>query len=407
MAVFIYKAADKTGNIITGSMEARDKTMVINRLQASSYFPIKIEQGAVTRASLSERVRTKRLFARLSQKDILSFTQQLATLTGSAIPLDRSLSTLKQLASNEKLSSIIDDVHKNVHGGSLFADALAQHPRYFSKLYVNMVKAGEAGGVLEAVLARLAEFLESAQELRESITTALIYPILLTIVSGVAVTILLVFVIPKFKVIFMDMGQSLPLLTQFLLGFSQMIIDYWWLILGTLLIIFFLFKRYINTPAGRWKWDRMKLNMPILGDLIRKVEIARFTRTFGTLIQSGVPILQALNIVKEIVGNTVISKAISSAQSSIKEGEKISEPLKESRVFPPLAVHMIDVGEETGQLESMMFKVADTFEAEVRTAVKRLVGLLEPALILIMGGFVAIIVIGMLLAIFSINEMPF
>jgi general secretion pathway protein F len=407
MAVFVYKAADKTGNIISGSMEARDKAMVISRLQASSCFPIKIEQGAATRASFSERVKGKRIFERINQKDILSFTQQLATLTGSSISLDRSLSILKQLATKEKLASIIDDVYKNVHGGSLFADALAQHPKHFSKLYINMVKAGEAGGVLEAVLARLAEFLESAQELKENIISALIYPIILTLVSGAAVAIILIFVIPKFKLIFMDMGQTLPVLTQFVLGFSQGIIDYWWLILGILVVFYYFFKRYINTAKGRWKWDRMKLNMPILGDLVQKIEIARFTRTLGTLIQSGVPILQAMNIVKDIVGNTVVSKAIGNAQSSIKEGEKISEPLKQSGVFPPLAVHMIDVGEETGQLENMLFKVADTFEVEVRTAVKRLVGLLEPALILLMGFIVGLLVISMLIAIFSLNEMPF
>ena len=210
-----------------------------------------------------------------------------------------------------------------------------------------------------------------------------------------------------FEVIFVDMGQSLPLITEMVMGFSQMIIDYWWAILGILGVGFFSFHKYIQTPRGRWNWDRLKLRMPILGFLIQKIEIARFTRTLGTLTQSGVPILQAMNIVKDIVGNTVIAKAITNAQSSIKEGEKISDPLRQSRVFPPLAVHMIDVGEETGQLENMMFKVADTYEAEVRTSVKRLVGLLEPVLILIMGGFVALIVIAMLLAIFSINEIPF
>ncbi|MGA1843446.1 MAG: type II secretion system inner membrane protein GspF [bacterium] len=407
MAVFVYKAADKAGNIVTGTMEAKDRSSVINRLQASAYFPIKIEQGAATRASLSERVRGKRLFQRVSNNEILGFTQQLATLTGSAIPLDRSLSTLKQLSTNEKLASIIDDVHKNVHGGSLFADALAQHPKYFSKLYVNMVKAGEAGGVLEAVLARLAEFLESSHDLRENIKSALIYPILLTVVSGIAVTVLLVFVVPKFRVIFADMGKSLPLLTQMLLGFSQFLVDYWWLLAGVALVLIMSVRRYITTPRGRWNWDRLKLKMPMFGGLVQKIEIARFARTFGTLIQSGVPILQALNIVKDIVGNTVISRAISSVQSSLKEGEKISEPLKQSGVFPPLAVHMIDVGEETGQLENMLFKVADAFEVDVRTSVKRMVGLLEPLLILIMGGIVAVIVIGMLLAIFSINEIPF
>lgn len=406
MPLFVYKASDRSGKIITGTMEAKNRSMVINRLQNSSYFPIKIEEGTGKRSTLSERLKGKRLFSRISKKEILGFTQQLSTLTGSAIPLDRSLATLKQLTQNERLASLIDDVHKNVHGGSLFADALAQHSRYFSKLYVNMIKAGETGGVLEGVLARLAEFLESAQELKDNIVSALIYPILLTIVGGAAVTVLLIFVVPKFKMIFLDMGQTLPMPTQILLGFSQGIIDYWWLILGVCGVVYYLVRRYINTPRGRWKWDSTKLKIPLFGDLIQKIEIARFTRTLGTLIQSGVPILQSLSIVKDIIGNVVISRAISDAQVSIKEGEKISEPLKESGVFPPLAVHMIDVGEETGQLEAMMFKVADTFETEVRNAVKRMIGLLEPALILLMGIIVGFIVISMLIAIFSINEVP-
>lgn len=406
MAVFLYKASDSSGKIITGSMEAKDKAMVINRLQSSSYFPIKVEEGTQTRASFVERVKGKRVFERVTTKDILSFTQQLATLTGSSIPLDRSLATLKELADKEKLASIIDDIHKNVHAGSHFADALAQHPKYFSKLYVNMVKAGEAGGVLEAVLARLAEFLESSQEMRDNIVSALIYPILLTLVGGIAVAILLVFVVPKFKLIFMDMGQAMPIPTQMLLGFSQAIVDYWWLILGVLCVGYYIIRRYINSPRGRWRWDKMKLRMPMFGSLVQKIEISRFTRTLGTLIQSGVPILQSLSIVRDIIGNVVVSRSISNVQSSIKEGEKISEPLKKSGIFPPLAVHMIDVGEETGQLENMMFKVADTFDVDVRNSIKRLVGLLEPVLILLMGIIVGFIVVSMLLAIFSVNEIP-
>lgn len=406
MAVFTYKAADKSGKIITGNMEAKDKAVVINRLQSSSYFPIKIEQSLESRASLSEHIKGHRLFERVSANDILGFTQQLATLTGSSIPLDRSLATLKELTAKNKLTSIIEDVHKNVHGGSLFADALAQHPKYFSKLYINMVKAGETGGVLEGVLARLAEFLESAKELRDTIISALIYPLLLILVGGAAIAVLLIFVIPKFQLIFSDMGHAMPLPTQVLLSFSQMIKNYWWLILGIIAILVLTAKYYINTPRGRWKWDQLKLRIPVFGSLIQKIEIARFSRTLGTLTQSGVPILNALNIVKDIIGNVVISKAVGSVKSSLKEGEKVSDPLKQSGVFPPLAVHMIDVGEETGQLEQMMFKVADTYENDVRTTVKRLVGLLEPLLILLMGLIVGLIVISMLMAIFSINEVP-
>jgi len=222
----------------------------------------------------------------------------------------------------------------------------------------------------------------------------------------VAVAVLLLFVIPKFQVIFSDMGQAMPLPTQLLIDFSQMLKGYWWLLLVNAIILYFIIRYYINTPRGRWKWDQMKLKAPIFGALIQKIEIARFARTLGTLTKSGVPILNALNIVKDIIGNVVISKAVGNVKSSLKEGEKVSEPLKQSGVFPPLAVHMIDVGEETGQLEQMMFKVADTYEAEVRTSVKRMIGLLEPVLIILMGLVIGGIVLSFLWAIFSINEIP-
>ncbi|MEW6380864.1 MAG: type II secretion system inner membrane protein GspF [bacterium] len=408
MAVFTYKATDRLGKLVTGSIEAKDRRAVITRLQESNYFPIKVEEkGKTSAAAATEQKKLSLSFGqRVKKKDVLIFTSQLATLTSSGVPLDRSLTVLTELTENKKLSQIIADVQKNVHGGSHFTDALARHPRVFSKLYVSMVKAGESGGVLENVLSRLADFLESSQEFKESVSSALVYPVLLTLVGGGAVVVLLTFVVPKFTQIFADMGQTLPLSTRLLLGFSGMIVSYWWVIAGLIALLVLSVRQYLKTESGKWQWDSLKLRLPVLGNLTQKIEVSRFSRTLGTLVQSGVPILQSLAIVKDIMGNAVLAKAIKEIQGRIKEGEKISEPLLQCHLFPPMAIHMIDVGEETGQLEPMLFKVADAYDRETRTAIKRMVSMLEPALILVMGLVVGFIVISMLMAIFGINDIP-
>ncbi|MEW5803543.1 MAG: type II secretion system inner membrane protein GspF [bacterium] len=404
MAVFTYKATDRLGKLVTGSIEAKDKKAVITRLQESNFFPIKVEEKG--KSSPTERKLSFSFSQRIKKKDVLIFTGQLATLTSSGVPLDRSLTILTELTDNKKLKQVIADVQKSVHGGSHFTDALARHPRVFSRLYVSMVKAGESGGVLEGVLSRLAEFLESSQEFKESITSALVYPVLLTLVGGGAVAILLTFVVPKFTQIFADMGQVLPLSTRFLLGISNGLVHYWWLIIGVVLVLFLALRQYLQTEGGKWFWDSLKLRFPVWGSLTQKIEVSRFSRTLGTLVQSGVPILQALAIVKDIMGNSVLAKAIREIQGRIKEGEKISEPLMQCHLFPPMAIHMIDVGEETGQLETMLFKIADAYDRETRTSIKRMVSMLEPAMILVMGLVVGFIVVSMLMAIFGINDIP-
>jgi len=404
MAVFTYKATDRSGKIVSGNIEAKNKTAVINRLQDSGFYPIKIEEKG---RSFSEGRGSFFSFGqRIKARDVLVFTNQLSTLLSSGVPLDRSLTILTELTENKKLSKVIVDVQKNVHGGSLFTDALARHPKVFSKLYTSMVKAGESGGVLENVLIRLAGFLEASQEFKENVISALIYPLILTVVGGGSVVVLLTFVVPKFTQVFADMGQAIPLPTQILLGVSGFLVSWWWLLLVIFLLLVISLRYYVNTEKGKWTWDSWKLRLPIWKDLTQKIEVSRFARTFGTLIQSGVPILQSLVIVKDIIGNSVLSKAIWQIQGRIKEGEKISEPLQQSQLFPPMAIHMIDVGEESGQLEAMLFKIADTYDVETRNSVKRMVSMLEPLLILFMGLLVGFIVISMLLAIFGINEIP-
>jgi type II secretory pathway component PulF len=296
---------------------------------------------------------------------------------------------------------------KNIQGGSYLSNALAKYPRVFSSFYVSMVRAGEAGGVLDDVLKRLGAFLESSQDFKDYIKSAMVYPIFLVFVGGVSIIILLTFVLPKFSVIFSDMRQAIPLSTRILLGFSAALKTYWPVILGGLGVIYFFVRRYIRTPAGSLKLDHYKLHFPIVGELVKKIEVARFARTLGTLSQSGVPILQALNLVKDIIGNQVIAVTLGNVYDRVKEGEKLSRPLGEIDMFPSLAIQMITVGEETGRLGEMLLRVAENYEKVSRDTVRRLVSFLEPAMILGMGVVVGFIVISMMMAIFSMNEMPF
>ncbi len=408
MGLYVYKAYDKAGNLVSGTMEANERASVISKLQQSNFYPLRIEEEGTGSGGASTSVADFLFkFKLVGTKDIVTFTQQLTALLEAGVQLDRSLTILTELTTNKKLADVIRQAQQAVKGGSSFADALARHPRVFSRLYINMIRAGESGGVLELVVNRLAEFLEDTQRLKDDIISALIYPALLTFVGGLAVVIMLTFVVPKFSQLFADTGQALPMATQALLAVSGFITHYWWLILLGIAALALGFKHYVSTESGKLSWDSFKLKWPLFGDLIRKIEISRFSRTLGTLIQSGVPILQGLIIVKEIINNLLISQSMVNIHSGLKEGEGISAPLRESGVFPPLALHMISIGEETGKLDTMLLNVANTYDVEIRNSVKRLIAFLEPALIFIMGITVGFIVVAMLLAVFSINDIPF
>jgi type II secretory pathway component PulF len=270
-----------------------------------------------------------------------------------------------------------------------------------------MVRAGEVGGVLEPVLVRLGMFLETSQDLKEYIISAMVYPIFLVFVGGASIIVLLTFVIPKFSLIFSDLGAAIPLSTQILLGLSSFTRSYWWVVVTGILLLYYSFWRYSRTSEGKLNIDKQKIRLPMFGQLIIKVEVARFSRTLGTLIQSGVPILQALALVKDIIGNRVIAASMDDIREKVQKGDRLSKPLTSSGYFPSLAIQMVTVGEETGRLDEMLLKVAENYEKIVKSMVKRLIGLLEPAMILIMGLLVGFIVISMLMAIFSINEIPF
>ncbi len=404
MAEYLYKATTIGGQTVEGSMDGRDEEMVVQSLHQLGYIPIRIisaqEKGAGLRLSSF-------IPQRVGVKDLLTFTQELSTLISAGLPIDRSFKILGTLTENAKLKEVVKDLLRRIEGGNSLAEALGSHPRVFPKLYVNMVKAGESGGFLETILSRLAQYLESTKEIKDQIVSVMIYPLILMIVSGVSVGILVTFVIPRFATIFSDMGQAIPLPTQIILIFSQFVRGYWWAGLGMVAAIYFGLKMYTRDEERRWRWDRFKLSWVVVGDLTKKIEVARFARTLGTLLQSGVSILPAFNLVKEISQNQAISRSISHVHDRLREGKGISKSLEETGVFPPLAVHMIGVGEETGRIDEMLIKVAESYEGNVRTAVKRFVSLLEPMILLIMGGVVGFIVLSILLAVTSITEIPF
>jgi general secretion pathway protein F len=405
METYQYEATTREGNIVTGNIEVANERSAVERLQDMGYFPLKIvksveREGVLTRvlSSIQNRVR---------EKDIMTFTYQLSVLLDSGFPLERSLSILSELAEKKKLTELIQELLSQVRSGKSFSDALAKFPNTFPLFYVNMIKAGEAGGFIEDTISRMATYLENSQGLKDDVRSALIYPVLLSSVGGAAVIVLLTFVVPQFTKIFSDMGQSLPLPTVILLAISDFLTGYWWLLVILVAGGFFALRRYLRTENGRRFWDITKFRLPLFGVLYKEAAVSRFARTFGTLLGSGVPMLNALQIVKGTLGSDKIAEIISSVRESARKGKGIAEPLKSGGIFPPIAVHMVTVGEETGKLDEMLIKIADRFDSEVRTTVKRMLALLEPVLILIVGAMVGFIVISMLLAIFSINELPF
>jgi type II secretory pathway component PulF len=393
------------GKVIEGTMEATDDGTVSLKLQEMGLIPVRI--GSIARASIfSREIEWPWKRKKVRHKDLLIFTQELHTLVRAGFPLDRSLAVLSQLAESPALAEIIQDVLKEVKGGKSFSEALAEYPEIFPKVYVNMVRAGEAGGILEEILGRLVLYLETSEDLRSYIFGAMIYPALLSVVGLVSVTILTLFVIPRFASIFRDMGVPLPLPMAVLSGLSSFISRYWWLVLAMILLSGFYLKSRLESEDGRLQWDRWLLRTPLLGIVLRKIEVARFSRTLGTLLHGGVPLLQSMTIVRDIIGNQSIARTIEPIRNGIKKGEGITQPMKQSAVFPPLAMHLIEVGEESGKLDSMLIQVADVYDAEVRKSIKNLIAFFEPALILLMGIIIGTIVVSMLMAIFSINDIP-
>jgi type IV pilus assembly protein PilC len=421
MPRFNYIALDARGQESTGLMEAGSPNEVIGQLRQAGYFPTSVfEEGkggaaakaaapAVPRAARAPRVRGKgniTLFQRKTVKPklLMIFTRQLATLIDSGLPLLRSLTVLSKQERDTVMRNTINKLSDGVQSGGTFSEALAQHPGIFNDLYVNMVKAGELGGVLEVVLNRLAEFQEKATKIRNKVKAAMVYPIIVMIMALGIMVFLLIFIVPKFEAIFHDMlgDKPLPGITLFVIGVSRTVQTHWLVLLGLLIALIAGYKFANSSKRGRAALDSFKLRVPLFGDLIRKTAISRFSRTLGTLVTSGVPILQALNITRETAGNMVIAGAISQVHDSVKEGESIVQPLEASGAFPPMVISMIDVGEETGQLPEMLLKVADVYDDEVDNSVAALTSMLEPLMIVFLALVVGTIVIALFMPLISI-----
>jgi len=407
MPLFRYEAVDSAGEIIKQEMNAPSQDTVVDRLRDQGLLLLSIEEasgGLLNQQIALPFIGTR---GRVGQNEVAIFTEQIAKLLKAGLPLDRALSILISIAEDGEVKRILGRIQDEVRGGSTLADAMEAQPGVFSRLYLNMVRAGEAGGSLDVVLARLADFMARAKALRDSVTSALIYPIILLAVAGISVIVLLTFVVPQFEQLFEDAGEALPVPTQVVIFVGDALRDYWWA--GGLLIILFIayMKRQLSQPESRYRWDGIFLRLPLFGDLIGKVEMARMARTLGTLLHNGVPLLTALSIVKETLSNLVLAEAIGEVAENLKAGQSLAEPLMEQGAFPQLAVHMIRVGEETGQLDEMLIQVADTYDDEVQTTVKRMLTLLEPIMILGLSLVIAGIIMSILMAIISINDLAF
>ncbi len=405
MATFAYNALDKAGTEVAGTLDADNEGLALGRLRDMGYLPLEVREEKVTKGGILDTFLGMFAGKRVKGKDIVTFTRQLSTLIDSGLPLLRSLTVLGEQTENPNLKVQIKDIGASVQGGSTFSDALAKHPRTFNKLYTNMIKAGEAGGVLEVVLARLAEFSEKDQAVRAKVKGAMVYPALVIMVGVGVVLFLTIAIIPTFVGMFEEVALTLPLPTRIMMVISDFLRGFWWVNLLAILVLIAVYRMWVRKEGGRYQADKIKLRIPILGELVKKSALSRFARTLGTLITSGVPILQALLIVRDTAGNEVIARAMVAVHNSIREGESIAGPLGKSPVFPPMVVHMIAVGEETGALDNMLIKVSDAYDREVDTTVAALTSVLEPILILGMGLVVGFIVIAMYLPIFQMSAM--
>ncbi|HUM90290.1 MAG: type II secretion system inner membrane protein GspF [Candidatus Competibacter sp.] len=406
MPRYRYEAVDAAGETLRDELEAPTPDAAVEQLRDRGLLPLSVNEakGGLFRGGLGQPLFSKR--RALSRKAIGLFTQQLASLLGAGMPLDRALTILIGVAEDEQSKTLLERVQEKVRGGSALADALEAQGA-FSRFYLNMIRAGEAGGALETVLKRLNEFLERSQALRETVTSALIYPTILLTVAALSVIILLTFVVPQFERLFADAGKALPLATQIVIAIGNGFQHYWWAGLLVIGLIVMTVRRQLSQPENRARWDHWLLRLPLIGDLIAKVETARLSRTLGTLLGNGVSLLNALTIVRETLSNQVLAVALGEVAEHAKTGRGLAEPLLETGNFPKLAVQMIRVGEETGQLQEMLIQVADTYDGEVQTAVKRLLTLLEPVLILGLGVVIAAIIMSILVAILSLNELAF
>lgn len=418
MARFKFTALDSKGKEVHGEIDADSQSAAVARIREKQYFPTKVEElaaggaaapsakkGGAPKSALQMEIKMpKFLQGGVKTKQLTTFTRQMSTLVNAGLPLMRAMRVLQRQEKNLALRDAVTQMAESIESGSTFAEALAAHPKIFDRLFVNMVKAGEIGGVLDVVLARLAEFQEKAEKIKGKVKSAMTYPVVVLVMALSILTFLMMFIVPKFAEIFADLmgGKGMPPLTQFVMNASDAMVHRFPLILAVLVVLVVLIKLAAKTAQGRLMLDKFKLHAPVFGQLISKNSISRFTRTLGTLMAAGVPVLQALNIVKETVGNEVISKAVATIHDAVKEGENMAPPIASSKVFPPMVVSMVEVGEETGALPDMLMKIADSYDDDVDNAVAAMTSIIEPLLIIFLAVVVGTIVIALFMPLVSI-----
>ena len=402
MPSFRFKAVAPNGEVLQGQMEAANTDEVVAKLHEQGNLPLEaIPADQAAGVGLGALFRS----TGVSQSDIANFTQQLATLVGAGLPLDRSLLVLAELAESPRLKRLVDRIRDEVRGGVSLSEALERQHGVFSRLFINMVRAGEMGGTLDHTLTRLSEYLERAQELKSSVVSALIYPCILLLLAGGAMIFLLVFVIPNFMPLFEQLGGELPILTQIVLAMANALRYGWWAIALAVAGVAVFFQRQFADPTTRLIWDTRLINLKWIGDLLTKIDTARFARTAGTLLKNGVPLLSAMSIARNVLGNSALAEQVESATKDVKTGGGLAHALAVGKRFPRMALQMIAVGEETGQLDDMLLRAADTYDREVRTTIDRLMAAFVPVMTILLAGFIALIVISMVTAILSLNEL--
>lgn len=406
MPWYVYKAVSADGEVLEGELEAPDRSSVVERLRSQGHVPIRAEERKGGGGGVAWR-RVARGDRGVGSGDVSLLTRELSILLEAGLPLDRALTTLSTLSSAGPVRRLVDRILERVRGGSSLAEALEAQGTVFPSYYAGMVRAGEAGGALETVLSRLADALERAQALRESVKSALLYPLLVVILAGLSLVVLMTLVVPQFRPLFEDSGAALPLVTELVIGLSDLLRDFWWLFLGLVVLAVVLVRRHNATAAGRLRWDRWLLRWPLVGELLLKIEVARLSRTLGTLLANQVNVLNALSMSMGSLGNRAVIAGLSELRGRLTKGEGLAVPLAEANIFPALAVQLIQVGEESGKLEEMLLRVAAIYDEEVRRTVDRLLALLVPAVIIVLGVVIAVIIGSMLAAILSANELPF
>lgn len=404
MPQFNYKAVKLSGEAVEGSLEANSEALAIEQLQAQGLIPVRVQAAKGGGGSTTSKTVKLSGSGKVKQNDIVALTQQLSSMLKAGLPLDRALGVLLEITDNKGVNNLVKEIQDKVRSGRNFADALDESGK-FSRFYVNMVRAGEASGSVDEALERLVDYMLRAKELRGTVMSALIYPIILLVVAVSSIIALLIFVVPQFSRMFADMGGELPAITKAVIAAGDMLKHQWWVVLGVLLLILLAVQLLLKNESARSGLDRSMLKWPLVGSLISKVEMARFSRSLSTLLHNGVPLLGALQIVKNTMSNRVMARAVEEAAGSLKQGESLTKTLLSKGVFPPYALHMLRVGEETGQMEHLLNEVATIYDAEVKTSVQQLLALMEPLLILLMASGILVVIFAVLLPMINMADL--